>query len=104
MTRCGALAAGFKEDTTLLAAIWGRWSEAARHWCQPPFLDIRLDEDKAHLPKIDMHSAWPVCAYSWEEILCLQAVDKLFELFAIPSEEDGAGSWPVAYSDDVALC
>lgn len=55
-----ALAARFKQNAALFAAVgWGR-SEAARHWGQAPFLDISFDEHEAHLAKIDMDTAGAV--------------------------------------------
>lgn len=99
----GALSSGLEEYTSLLAAVRGRRGQTARHGCQPPLLDIRLDEDEARLAEVDVDGARAVGADGGEEVRCLEAVGDVVELLAVAREEDGAGARAVADADDVAL-
>lgn len=87
----------------MLAPIRWRWSKTARHWCQSPFLNIRLDKDEAGLPKVDVYGAWSVGTDCGEEILRFKTMCDVFKFLAVAGEEDGAGSWAIAATDYVAL-
>ena len=50
-----------------------------------------------------MHGTRSVGAHGWEEVLRLEAMYNIFELFSIPGEEDSPGSWSIAQSYNVAL-
>ena len=97
------VSARFKEDTSLLASIRGRGSETARHWRQPPFLNIGFYENESALPEIDVHAARPVCADRGKEILGFEAVGDVVKLFAVAGEEDGARSRTVANANNITL-
>lgn len=98
-----AFPAGFQEDAALFAAVW-RWGcEAAHHGGQTPFLDVRFDEDEAHLPEIDVHRARTVGADGGEEVLRLQPVCDVVQLFPVTSEEDGPHARPISDPYDIPL-
>lgn len=87
----------------MLATV-GRWRrKTAGHGRQSPLLDVCFDEDKAHLAKVDLDVARPICSHSREEVLCLEAMRDIVELLSVASEKDSAGARPVAYTNDVAL-
>ena len=94
---------GLEQDAALFTAVWWRRCQTACCGCQPPFLDVGFDEDKATLPEIDVHGAGSVGADSRKEIRCFEAVRHIVELLAIASEEDRAGAWSVADSDNISL-
>ena len=98
-----SFSARLKQDTTLLTPIWGWWRKTARHRRQPPFLDIRFDENKAGLAKVDVHCTRAVCADGGEEILGLETVGYIVEFLAVASEEEGARAGPVTAAYLVAL-
>ncbi len=98
-----AFSAGFQEDAALFAAVW-RWGrEAAHHGRQTPFLDVRFDEDEAHLPEVDVHRARTVGADGGEEVLRLQPVCDVVQLFTVAGEEDGPHAWPISDPYDIPL-
>lgn len=87
----------------MLATIgWGR-GEAASHWGQAPFFDIRFNEHEPHLSKINMNAAGAVGPDCWEEILTAVVVSHILQLLAISSEEDRARPGAVSNTDHVAL-
>ena len=80
----------FKQNTSLLAAVrWWR-SKTARHRGESPLLDIRLNENKPHLPEVYVDMTWSIGSHGREEILALQIVCDLVQLFAVSCEEDAA--------------
>ena len=91
-----------EQDAALLAAVRRRRGQASRQGCEPPLLDVGLDVDEAHLPKVDVHRARPRGAHGREEILRLEHLRDFLQLLAVAREEDGPGARPVADADDVA--
>lgn len=93
----------FQQYAALLTAIrrWGR--QASCHGSKAPFLHVGLDENEAHLPEIDMNSAWSVGAHGWEEVLCFQIACNLFEFLAVACEEYATSTRTVADTDYVTL-
>lgn len=97
------LAAAIEENRALLAAIRGRGSQAASHGCQSPLLDIRFDEDEAHLTKIHMHLAGAVGADRWKEVVRLEAVRDIVQLLTVAREENRPCARPISDANDVSL-
>lgn len=64
-----SISATLEKDTALLATIWWRGCETAGHRGETPFLDIRFDENKAHLTEIDLDVAWSVGSDGGKEVL-----------------------------------
>lgn len=87
----------------MLASIRWRRGEAASHGGQAPLLDIALDEDKAHLAKVDMDGTWSVGTYSREQVLRAIIMSHVLEFLAVASEKYGAGPGSVANADHIAL-
>lgn len=98
-----ACLATFEEDTALLAAVWRRWCKTTGHRRKSPLLDVRFNEDEAHLTKIDLDVARSIRADCWEEVLTLETVCDIFQLLSIACEEDRAGPWSVAYTYNISL-
>lgn len=97
------ISATFEKNAALLAAVWGRWGEAASHRSQSPLLDIGFDKDETHLAKVDLDVTWPVGSDGREEVLRLEAVGNIIQLLAVASEKDSSGAGSVADSYNVSL-
>ena len=103
LTRLSAFSPCFQKNTPLLAPI-RRWRrKTACHGGQTPFLDIGLYEDEATLAEVDVDRTWTIGSDGGEEILRLETMDNVVELFAVACEEDGASSGSVADAHNVAL-
>lgn len=98
------LPARFQEYTPLLTPIRWRGSQAASHGSQSPLLYIRLDEDKSHLPEIDVNGARAVCTNRGKEILRLQTVYHIIKFFPVTCEKYCSRSGTVPNSDYITLC
>lgn len=86
----------------LTSIRWGR-GETAGHRRQTPFLYVRLNEDKTALPEVDMNRAGAVRADCRKEILGLEAMGYVVELFAVAGEEDCARTRSVPDTYDISL-
>ena len=98
-----ALTTRLKQDAALLAAIRRRRSQAARRGSQAPFLDVGLNEDEAHLAKVNVNSTRAVCADGWKEVLRFEIVGNFVQFLPVPGEEDAARSWPIANANHITL-
>jgi len=92
----------FEQDTPRLTTIRWRRSQTAGHRSKAPFLDIGLDEDKAHLSKIDVHFAGACSADGGKQVRMLESVRYVFELATVAGEEDCARAGTIADADDIA--
>jgi hypothetical protein len=97
------LGTSFQQYATLLRSIRWRRSQASSHRSQTPFLDVCLDENEAGLTKVDVNSSRTICTDRREEVLRLEPVNNLLELFTIASEEDSTGSRTITYPNDITL-
>ena len=88
---------------SLFAAVWRRRCQAASLGCKTPFLHVGFNKDETHLSKVHVHLTRPLGAHGGKEVLCLETVRHIIELFAIASEEDCSSARPVANADDVSL-
>lgn len=92
-----------EENAALLASVRWRRRQRTSHWRQSPFLYIGFNENKAHLSKIHVHLARTIGADGRKEVLRLEAMRDILELFAVARKENGASSRAIPYSNDVAL-
>lgn len=92
-----------KQDRAMFGAVRWRRRKRAHRRRKPPFLDVGLDEDEACLAKVDVHRARVVGADRWEQVVPVEADERVLELLAVPGEEDRSCAWTVADSQSVAL-
>jgi hypothetical protein len=97
------LAARVQENRSLFAAVWWRRSQTASLRGQAPLLYVGLNEDKSHLPKVDMDLAWTLGADRRKEVLCFETVCDIIKFLAVAGEEDRPSARPVSDTDNVAL-
>jgi hypothetical protein len=103
LTLTNALSATLEENAALFTAVWWWGCKTASHRSKPPLLNIGFNKDKAHLAEIDLDVARAVGSDCREEVLRLETMCDIFQLFPVASEEDGSGTRSVAYSDNVSL-
>jgi len=86
-----------------MATVSGRWSEGTDHGSQSPLLDVRFDKDETCLTEVDVDRRRTVRGDGWEEVVFRQTDVGIFELLAVPGEEDSSGAGPVADPENVAF-
>ena len=68
-----------------------------------PLLYVGLNEDKAHLSKVDMNLARSLGSNGREEVLSLESMCNIVEFLAIASEKDCPSARPISNSNDISL-
>ena len=96
-------ASNVEENAATLAAVRRGRGKSTNTRGKTPFLDIRLDENKAGLSKVDMDATGPVCADRREEVPPGEPNEGILCLSAIPGKENGSGTGTVSNAENVAL-
>lgn len=87
----------------MLAPVRGWRSETSSHRRQTPFLYVGFDENKPHLPKVDMNRAWPVGANCRKEILSLQIMRHFVKFLSVAGKEYTACPRSISDPNHIAL-